>query len=169
VIIKELLFRFVDRIGRRLGSTALKTDAFHHRIDALTSIAAFIGISIALIGGPPWQSADAWAALFACALIGANGWRLFNPALHEILDTAPQGEIVEQVRAAAGAVPGVIEIDKCLVRKMGLEFYVDLHVGVNEEMTVRAGHDIAHEVKDAIKQTNRRIADVLVHIEPAGR
>lgn len=169
VIIKELLFRFVDRIGRRLGSTALKTDAFHHRIDALTSIAAFIGISIALIGGPPWQSADAWAALFACALIGANGWRLFNPALHEILDTAPQGEIVEQVRAAAGAVPGVIEIDKCLVRKMGLEFYVDLHVGVNEEMTVRAGHDIAHEVKDTIKQTNRRIADVLVHIEPAGR
>ena len=167
VIIKELLFRFVNRLGRQAGSTALQTDAFHHRIDALTSIAAFIGISIALIGGPGWRSADAWAALFACVVIAANGWRLFYPALHEILDTAPQGEIVEQVRAAAGAVPGVIEVDKCLVRKMGLEFYVDLHVGVDEEMTVRASHQIAHEVKDAIKSTNERIADVLVHIEPA--
>ena len=72
-----------------------------------------------------------------------------------------------KVRAAAEAVPGVIEIDKCFVRKMGLEFYVDLHVGVDERISVRAGHDLAHAVKDAIKHTNPRIADVLVHIEPA--
>jgi cation diffusion facilitator family transporter len=167
VIVKELLFRFVNRLGQKSGSTALQTDAWHHRTDALTSIAAFIGISISLLGGPRWQSADAWAALFACVLIGFNGWRLFNPALHEILDTAPRGEIAEQVRTAALAVPGVIEIDKCLVRKMGLEFYVDLHVEVDAEMSVRAGHQVAHEVKDAIKRTNPGIADVLVHIEPA--
>jgi cation diffusion facilitator family transporter len=167
VIVKELLFRFVNRLGRESGSTALQTDAWHHRTDALTSIAAFIGISISLLGGPRWQSADAWAALFACVLIGFNGWRLFNPALHEILDTAPRGEIAEQVRTAALAVPGVIEIDKCLVRKMGLEFYVDLHVEVDAEMSVRAGHQLAHEVKDTIKRTNPGIADVLVHIEPA--
>lgn len=167
VIVKELLFRFVNRLGRDAQSTALQTDAWHHRTDALTSIAAFAGISIALIGGPRWQSADAWAALFACVLIAWNGWRLFYPALHEVLDTAPRGEIVERVRAAAAAVPGVIEIDKCLVRKMGLEFYVDLHVGVDETISVRAGHELAHEVKDAIKKTNPRIADVLVHIEPA--
>jgi cation diffusion facilitator family transporter len=167
VVVKEFLFRLVDRLGQRAESTALRTDAWHHRTDAVTSIAAFIGISIALIGGPRWQSADAWAALFACVLIAANGWRLFYPALREVLDTAPEGEIVERVRAAAAQVPGVVEIDKCLVRKMGLEYYVDLHVGVDEGMTVRAGHDLAHEVKDAIKQTNPRIADVLVHIEPA--
>jgi cation diffusion facilitator family transporter len=168
VMVKELLFRFVNRLGRDAGSTALRTDAFHHRIDALTSIAAFIGISIALLGGPGWESADAWAALFACLLIGANGWQLFYPALREILDTAPEGEIVEQVRVTAAAVPGVIEIDKCLVRKMGLEFYADIHVGVDEEMSVRAGHEIAHEVKSAIIRQNPRIADVLVHVEPAG-
>jgi cation diffusion facilitator family transporter len=167
VIVKEFLFRYVNRLGREAGSTALRTDAFHHRIDALTSIAAFIGISIALIGGPGWESADAWAALFACVLIALNGLRLLYPALHEILDTAPRGDVVEDVRAAAAGVPGVIEIDKCLVRKMGLEFYADIHVGVDEEMTVRAGHEIAHEVKDAIKRSNPRIADVLVHIEPA--
>ena len=167
VVVKELLFRTVDRLGRNAESTAIQTDAWHHRTDALTSIAAFIGISIALIGGPRWQSADAWAALFACVLIAANGWRLFYPALHEVLDTAPRGEIVKMVREAAASVPGVIEIDKCFVRKMGLEFYVDLHVGVDAGISVRAGHDLAHDVKKAIKQTNPRIADVLVHIEPA--
>ena len=84
VIVKEMLYRSVIRIGQNVESTAMQTDAWHHRTDALTSIAAFIGISIALIGGPAWQSADAWAALFACALIGANGYRLLNPALHEM-------------------------------------------------------------------------------------
>jgi cation diffusion facilitator family transporter len=167
VVIKELLFRTVDRLGKDAQSTAIQTDAWHHRTDALTSIAAFIGISIALLGGPRRQSADAWAALFACVLIAANGWRLFYPALREVLDTAPRGEIIERVRAAAAKVPGVLEIDKCFVRKMGLEFYVDLHVGVDERISVRAGHGLAHQVKDAIKGTNPRIADVLVHIEPA--
>ncbi len=167
VIVKEMLFRWVMQLGRETESTAVQTDAWHHRTDALTSIAAFIGISIALIGGPRWQSADAWAALFACALIGANGWRLLNPALHEIMDTAPRGPIVPTIRAAAAAVPGVLHVDKCLVRKMGLEFYVDLHVGVKETISVREGHTIAHQVKDAIRQTDGRIADVLVHVEPA--
>jgi cation diffusion facilitator family transporter len=167
IVVKEFLYRSVIRLGQNVESTAVQTDAWHHRTDALTSIAAFVGISIALLGGPRWQSADAWAALFACFLIAANGWRLFYPALREVLDTAPRGEIIERVRIAAITVPGVIEIDKCFVRKMGLEFYVDLHVGVDERISVRAGHDLAHEVKNAIKQTNPRIADVLVHIEPA--
>ncbi len=167
VIVKELLFRTVHRYGKQLESTAVQTDAWHHRTDAFTSIAAFIGISIALLGGPGWEDADAWAALFACALIAVNGWRLLYPALHEIMDTAPQGEIVDAVCKAAGRVAGVLEVEKCLVRKMGLSFYVDLHVRVDETITVRAGHTIAHEVKDAIRATDPRIADVLVHVEPA--
>ena len=167
VFVKEILFRYVNRIGRAVESTAVQTDAWHHRSDALTSVAAFVGISVALIGGEGWQSADDWAALFACAVIAANGVRLLRPALYEIMDTAPRGEIVEIVREAAAKVPGVIEVEKSFMRKMGLSFYVDIHVGVNENISVREGHEIAHAVKDAIRQSDSRIADVLVHIEPA--
>jgi cation diffusion facilitator family transporter len=167
VMVKEVLYRYVIRLGRDVESTALQTDAWHHRTDALTSIAAFIGISLALIGGKAWQGADDWAAIFACGLIGANGYRLLKPALYEIMDTAPRGEIIDRVRTAAAAVPGVMEIDKCFARKMGLSFYVDLHVKVNGNISVREGHDIAHQVKRAIQETDPRIADVLVHVEPA--
>ena len=169
VVVKEVLYRYVIRLGRDVESTALQTDAWHHRTDALTSIAAFIGISLALIGGKAWQGADDWAALFACGLIGANGYRLLKPALYEIMDTAPRGEIIDRVRTAAAAVSGVIEIDKCFARKMGLSFYVDLHIKVNGNISVREGHDIAHQVKRAIQETDSRIADVLVHVEPAAQ
>ncbi len=168
IVVKEILYRYVIRFGRDVESTAVQTDAWHHRTDAMTSVAAFIGISLSLFGGEGWQGADNWAAIFACGLIGANGYRLLKPALQEIMDTAPQGQIVDLVRKAAASVPGVIEVEKSYVRKMGLSFYVDLHVGVNGDITVREGHDIAHEVKRAIQKTDARIADVLVHIEPAG-
>jgi cation diffusion facilitator family transporter len=167
VIVKELLYRGVMRFGRHVESTAVQTDAWHHRTDAMTSTAAFIGISIALIGGERWQSADDWAALFACALIGTNGYRLLAPALQEVMDTAPRGAIVSSIRQAATTVPGVVNVEKCLVRKMGLNFYVDLHIGVNENISVREGHRIAHEVKRTIQETEPRISDVLVHVEPA--
>src|SRR5215212_2471017 len=165
IAIKEFLYRAVMRVGKDVESTAVQTDAWHHRADALTSIAAFVGISVALIGGEKWYSADDWAALFACAVIAYNGWRLLFPALHEMLDTAPRGEIVATIEKAAVLVPGVIEVEKCLVRKMGIYFYVDLHVGVDGAISVRDGHAIAHSVKDAIKATDARIADVLVHVE----
>src|SRR4051794_29475025 len=167
VVVKEFLYRVVMRLGKNVESTAVKTDAWHHRAHALTSIAAFVGISIALIGGPKWYSADDWAALFACGVIATNGWRLLLPALHEMLDTAPRGEIVSKIQGAAGSVGGVMNVEKCLVRKMGISFYVDLHVGVDGSISVTEGHDIAHRVKDAIKETDARIADVLVHVEPA--
>src|SRR5215510_14113492 len=169
VIVKEILFRYVIRFGRKVESTAVKTDAWHHRIDAMTSAAAFIGISLALIGGKKWQSADAWAALVACALIAANGFRLARPAFYEIMDTAPGGKIVRSIRAVASSVPGVVEVEKCHARKMGLDYYVDLHVGVDGNISVHEGHQIAHRVKSAIQRSDSRIADVLVHIEPAQR
>ena len=167
IVVKEILFRYVNRIGRHVESTAVQTDAWHHRSDAITSAAAFIGISVALIGGSGWQSADDWAALFACAVIAGNGIRLLRPALYEIMDTAPGGKIVRSIRRAARSVPGVIEVEKCRVRKMGLDFYVDLHVGVKDSISVREGHEIAHQVKAAIQENDSRVADVLVHIEPA--
>jgi cation diffusion facilitator family transporter len=166
VIVKETLFRYVIRFGQEVESTAVKTDAWHHRMDATTSIAAFIGISVALIGGKKWQSADDWAALVACALIAANGIRLARPAFYEIMDTAPGGKIVGPIRVVASSVPGVVEVEKCHVRKMGLDYYVDLHVGVDGNISVHDGHQIAHRVKSAIQQSDSRVADVLVHIEP---
>ncbi len=167
IAIKELLFRRVISAGEQIESTAVKTDAWHHRADALTSLAAFVGIVTARIGGGGWERADAWAALFACAVIAFNGYRLLVPALSEIMDTAPGPEIESRVRDAAAAVTGVDGIEKCRVRKMGLEYYVDLHVGVDGMISVAAGHDIAHRVKDAVRLAETRIADVLVHIEPA--
>src|SRR2546425_4640485 len=166
IVVKEFLFRYVNRIGRDVESTAVQTDAWHHRSDALTSAAAFIGISLALIGGKHWQSADDWAAIFACVVIAANGVRLMRPAFYEIMDTAPR-KIVKSVCSVASSVRGVLEVEKCRARKMGLDFYVDLHVGVDGNMSVHEGHEIAHRVKSAIQQSDSRIADVLVHIEPA--
>ena len=139
VIIKETLYRYTIRFGQKVESTAVKTDAWHHRMDALTSVAAFIGISVALIGGEKWQSADDWAALLACALIAANGIRLARPAFYEIMDTAPGGKIVRSIRVVASSVPGVVEVEKCYARKMGLDYYVDLHVGVDGNISVHKG------------------------------
>jgi cation diffusion facilitator family transporter len=168
VLVKETLFRKVLNLGDAIESSAVKADAWHHRSDAITSLAAFIGISIALIGGPGWEPADDWAALFACGLIAFNGLRLLRPSLREAMDTAPPAELGNAIRRIAADVQGVVAIDDCRIRKMGLDFYVDLHVEVSGDLTVRAGHEIAHAVKDAIRAANPAIADVLVHIEPAG-
>lgn len=166
VITKESLFRFVFKTGQSVNSTAVKTDAWHHRSDALTSLAAFIGISIALIGGRGYEQADDWAALFASGVIAFNGIRLLRPAILEAMDTAPSSEVVEQVLNTAGRVEGVVGLDKCLVRKMGFDYYVDLHVIVDGNLPVRQAHKIGHDVKDRLRAEHSYIKDVLVHIEP---
>jgi cation diffusion facilitator family transporter len=165
-LIKEAMYRYVMRVGRQMGSTAVQTDAWHHRSDSLTSAAAFLGISVALIGGPPWRSADDWAALAASGLIVWNAIQAMRPALMELLDTAPEAELASRVRHVAEQVPGVRGTEKCFVRKMGLTLYVDLHVIVDGDLNVRDGHDIAHRVKDALREADPRISEVLVHIEP---
>ncbi|MBY0508064.1 MAG: cation diffusion facilitator family transporter [Bryobacteraceae bacterium] len=167
VLIKEGLYRYVFDVSEVAQSTALKSDAWHHRADALTSAVAFLGISIALIGGPGWQAADDWAALAASAVIMFNAYLLLRPAVLELTDSsAPDARLRLQVREIAQGVPGVEALDKCYVRKMGFDFYVDLHVVVAREMPVWQGHEIAHLVKDALRAAQPRIADVLVHIEP---
>jgi cation diffusion facilitator family transporter len=169
IAMKELLFRFLSRVSHSLHSTALKADAWHHRSDAITSVAAFFGITIAVFGGERWRTADEWAALLACGIIAWNGLRLLRPAINEIMDAAPDPEIEARVRAIALAQENVVSLDTCLVRKMGLCFFVDIHVGVEDTLTVQEGHLIAHHVKDAIRADNPAVHDVLVHIEPASR
>lgn len=166
VAVKESLFRFVFKIGKAVNSIAVKTDAWHHRSDAITSSAAFVGISVALIGGAGYESADDWAALLASIVIAYNAYKLFVPAVLELMDTSPSGGLEMNVRKSAVAVEGVKYVEKCYIRKNGFEYYVDLHLTVDGDMTVRAAHQIAHDVKNAIRSANPMVADVLVHVEP---
>ncbi len=167
VITKESLFRFVFRVGKTIDSTAVKSDAWHHRSDAVTSASAAVGISIALIGGPGYESADDWAAMFASVIIAFNAFRILKPAINEVMDAAPTSAIEDAVRETAGRVPGVIGLEKCRIRKMGLWYYVDLHVTVEGHIAVREGHDIAREVKATLLSSHPNVADVLIHIEPS--
>jgi len=167
LVVKEILFRYVIRIGNDINSIAVQADAWHHRSDAITSALAFVGISIALMGGKGWESADDWAALVASFIILFNAFGQLRAALAELSDVAPPKTIQDEVKAVAKLVTGVDDLEKCFVRKMGFEFYVDLHVIVNGELSVREGHRIAHDVKSAILKACPGVADVLVHIEPA--
>jgi len=168
VLIKETLFRHVISESVSLESTVVKTDAWHHRSDALTSLAAAIGIAVALIGGPGYEAADDWAALFAAGIIAWNGSRLFRSAADELMDIKADPEIENQVRKLGSSVEGVRDIEKCLIRKAGHNLFVDIHVQVDPQMTVVRAHDIAHRVKDQIKSALPQVKDVLVHIEPHG-
>jgi len=167
VITKEVLFRYVIKVGKSVDSIAVKNDAWHHRSDAITSGAAFIGISIALIGGEGYEAADDYAALLASGVIIFNAYRLFKPALYELTDAAPPPDVIVKVRNTSLKIPGVHAIDKCFVRKMGFSYFVDIHVIVDGNITVYEGHDIAHAVKDGLMEEYSKISDVLVHIEPA--
>jgi cation diffusion facilitator family transporter len=168
VLVKELLFRSLLRTGKDIDSRAIESDAWHHRSDAFTSLAAFIGIAIALWGGEGYEQADDWAALVACGVIAFNGYRLLRSALADVLDAAPTGETLSRIRAIAGAVDGVTGIDDCRARKSGLGWLVDIHVEVDGALPVREGHRIAHEVKDALLAAEVGVLDALVHIEPMG-
>ncbi len=167
VVTKETLFRFVFKVGQSVNSTAVKSDAWHHRSDAITSAAAFIGISISLIGGVGYEIADDWAALFASTIILFNAYRILRPAINEVMDSTPSSEVDRSIRQSAQHVEGVIALEKCFIRKMGLSYYVDLHVTVDGGLSVRHGHDIARQVKQAIRISNPNVAEVLVHIEPS--
>jgi len=172
IAIKETLFRFVLQEAAQVESTAVKTDAWHHRSDAITSAAAFIGISIALIGGKGYETADNWAALVAACVIAFNGYRLLRPAFNELMDRSPDRAVRDQIRQVAETIPGVARVEKCFVRKMGYRLYVDMHVEVDPQMTVLQSHGIAHDVKDKVRDAMPVVSDVLVHIEPlniAGR
>lgn len=166
IVIKEGLFRFVLHTAESVDSAAVRSDAWHHRSDAITSLAAGIGITVALIGGPGYEAADDWAALAAAGVIAFNGWSLLRPALNELMDRAPQAELVTQVRAIAKTIEGVDDIDKCHVRKMGWQLFVDIHVVVDPQMTVERSHRIGHAVKDKLREEITAVRDVLVHIEP---
>lgn len=166
VVIKEAMYRYESATARRIRSTAISVDAWHHRGDALTSAAAAVGITIALVGGEGYESADDWAALAACLVIVGNGARFVRYAVGELMDTAPAAVEAESIRASALEVAGAELVEKVVVRKMGPSVFVDLHLEVDPSMSVLDAHGIAHAVKDRIKSNFPHVADVLVHLEP---
>jgi cation diffusion facilitator family transporter len=167
IVAKALYSRRVSEAGERVGSTALGVEALHHWSDALTSAAAFVGIAIALAGGPGWETADDWAALFACVIIAFNGVNMLMKALGDVMDSAVPGKFENEIREIALVVPGVRALHKVRIRKSGLSHLVDIQVRVDGTLTVREGHDIAHAVKDAlVASAQHAITDVTVHVEP---
>lgn len=166
ILWKETSYQVVNRRAKALNSSSLKADAWHHRSDALTSIAAFIGVSIAIWLGEGYEYADDWAALLAAGFILYNCYRIFRPALGEIMDENIFEDLVSQVKDMSLQVEGVRATDKCFVRKVGMFYIVDLHAVVDSDLTVKQGHDIAHALKDYLMANMSDISNVFVHIEP---
>jgi len=168
IVWKEISYRWVLKKGNETNSSSLKADAWHHRSDAITSVAAFIGISIALFLGKGYESADDWAALFASGFILYNSYLIFRPALGEIMDEHLYDDLVDDIRQISLTVDGVVATEKCFIRKAGMKYHVDLHAMVNANLTVKAGHDIAHKLKDTLRNEVPELGHVLIHIEPHG-
>jgi divalent metal cation (Fe/Co/Zn/Cd) transporter len=166
ILWKEFSFRKVMQRAKQTNSSALKADAWHHRSDAITSVAAFVGISIALVMGKGYESADDWAALFAAGFIFYNSYLIFRPALGEIMDEHVYDDVIEQIREVALAVPGIVGTEKCFIRKAGMKYHVDLHAVVDGNLTVKEGHDLAHKLKDTLRAELPNLGHVLIHIEP---
>ena len=166
IIVKEILYRRVSRVGKDVGSTVITADAWHHRADAISSLAAFIGISIALIGGRGWEGADDWAALVAAMVVAVNGVRTLRPAISGLMDEAPDRSVKERVLEAACSVDGVRNVENLKVRRSGLGFYADLHVQADPTISLEDAHEIAATVKYAILGAIPSVVGVLVHMEP---
>ncbi len=168
IVWKELSYRMVLKKSKETNSSSLKADAWHHRSDAITSIAAFVGISIALFFGKGYESADDWAALFASGFIIYNSYLIFRPALGEIMDEHVYDDLVEDIRKVSLSVKGIEGTEKCFIRKAGMKYHVDLHAIVDANISVKEGHDLAHRLKDTLRSEIPQLGHVLIHVEPNG-
>ncbi len=166
ILWKEISFRLVMKKSKETNSSSLKADAWHHRSDAITSIAAFTGISIALYFGKGYESADDWAALFASAFILYNSYLIFRPALGEIMDEHLYDDVVDEIRKASLNVEGILGTEKCFVRKAGMKYHIELHAIVDANITVKQGHILAHQLEDYLRKDIPELGHVLIHIEP---
>ncbi|MFN8857336.1 MAG: cation diffusion facilitator family transporter [Planctomycetaceae bacterium] len=166
IVVKWTVSRKVQAVGENLGSRAVQADAWHHLSDAVTSVAAFIGIGLALWMGPGWEPADDWAALLASAIIMLNGVLMLKNGVFDLLDRSAEPAVVSRVRAVASGVPGVEQIEKLVMRRAGPQYFVDIHVQADPAMSLRSSHDLGGAVKWAILSAIPSVAGVLVHMEP---
>jgi len=166
IVTKELLAKRGLAVSEDTGSFAGAVDAWHHRADAITSGAAFIGIAIAVLAGPGYEAADDWAALVAALVIAINGILLLRTALRDLMDRSPSPDILEHVAAAACGTEGVQAIEKLKIRKSGTAYYIDIHVQADPAMSLHEAHILSGRVKGAIRQRVPAAVGVLIHMEP---
>ncbi|NCP67527.1 cation transporter [bacterium] len=163
---KEGCFQWLKRKSITTHSTVLLAEAWHHRSDAITSLLAFIGIVAALVLGEGYEMMDDYAALLASGIIVYNSFKLLRPALGEIMDEHLYEDMIDDIRSAALKVKGVVDTEKCFIRKAGMKYQVDLHLIVDGDITVRAGHDIAHNLQDYLHEQMPELGSVIIHVEP---
>ena len=166
ILWKEISYRIVIKKSIETNSSSLKADAWHHRSDAITSVAAFIGISIAVFFGKGYEAADDWAALFASGFILYNSYKIFRPALGEIMDEHVYDDLIDDIRKKSLEVDGILGTEKCLIRKAGMQYHVELHAIVDGEISVTEGHSLSHKLKDNLKKEIPNLGQILIHIEP---
>ncbi len=166
ILWKEISYQVVIRKSKQTQSSSLRADAWHHRSDAITSVMAFLGISIALIFGKGYETADDWAALLASVFILYNSYLIFRPALGEIMDEHLYDDLILEIRKKSSEVEGILGTEKCFIRKSGMKYHVDLHAIVDAKISVEKSHWIAHQLKDHLREEIPGLGHVLIHIEP---
>lgn len=166
VVIKEGLYHYKSAVGRRTGSAAIVANAWDHRSDALCALAVLIGLGLVRLGNGRWMWADEAASLVVVAAIIFSGVKLFRSSASDLMDVQADEPLVGRIRCHAAAVPGVSGVDKLWVRKSGLEYFADIHIEVDPNMSVAEGHRIGHAVKDRLLADFPILRDVLVHLEP---
>ncbi|MFC1834256.1 cation diffusion facilitator family transporter [Thermodesulfobacteriota bacterium] len=165
IVLKEALYRYTRAVGERIQSNALLSNAWHHRSDALSSVAVLIGVGGAILN-PEWGVLDSWAALIVSILIAKVGASFVLSSIREFIDTAPEKELVDKMHVCACKVEGVINCHDLKARTSGGRVFVELHITVRGDVTVREGHDVAKAVEICLKEEISHLANATVHVDP---
>ena len=163
IVVKELLYRFTIKIGREINSRGLIADAHHHRSDALSSVAALIGIAGAKLG---FRILDPIAGLIVAFLILKVGYDILKDTSYELMDGRPEKEKIEEIINLAEEIEGVKDIHDIKLRSYGPRYIADLKIAVDGRLSVKEGHNIAVKVKNKIIENEDDVKDVLVHVDP---
>lgn len=167
ILCKEILYQWTVRAGRRVKSTAVVANAWHHRLDAMSSVPVVLAVGAAVMV-PTWAFLDHVGAILVSLFILHAAAKIIWPGIQELIDYGAPEETSERIRTIAYQNPAVREVHKIRTRLIGNSVQVDLHVLVDSRLTVLDGHDIAEDVKARILEQGPDVVDVVVHVEPMG-
>ncbi len=167
VVVRSVMATIKFRVGRRIRSASLIADGWNDAVDILSAFIALSALGLTLYSPSQFLSADHYGGVAVGLVVIYTGMRVMRDASLDLADTMPADESLQEIRDVALSVPGVLDVEKCFARKAGLQYYVDLHIEVDPELTVRASHEIAGTVRTDLRRRLDWIADVLIHVEPA--